>query len=289
MHLYGNCAAFWYLSGGALLVSNPLNRRQNPFVNVHDGTSHAHGEIRAEQRLYRANRDPAPLVISRKAYPELVLQPYRCIDFVRYAHRSSAGACLSLRNATRNGTSIVNTTILPSPLIEQLPVVHLADEQQSRCQQQERTPRNILGFWVQAVFIAGPAARFETPEDRSNADVPDRLYVTENDMEQLRHLIESHRLSPDCAVNIEALEEELDRAEVVSPDQIPTDVVTMGSRVRLKDLDTGKVMDYRVVYPNTTSQGFGEWCQCSHHWEQRCWAIRPATQSNGGSNAACDG
>jgi regulator of nucleoside diphosphate kinase len=82
-----------------------------------------------------------------------------------------------------------------------------------------------------------------------------RIYITESDMERLRRLIEGLRNAATGSPNVEALEEELDRAEVVAPDQIPADVVTMGSEVRLKDLDTGKVMVYRVVYPNSRSEG----------------------------------
>jgi regulator of nucleoside diphosphate kinase len=81
------------------------------------------------------------------------------------------------------------------------------------------------------------------------------IYVTVADMERLRALIEGVRYSTESAANAAALEEELDRAEVVAPDRIPADVVTMNSEVRLKDLDTGKVLVYRVVYPNTRPVG----------------------------------
>jgi regulator of nucleoside diphosphate kinase len=74
-------------------------------------------------------------------------------------------------------------------------------------------------------------------------------------MERLRKLIEGLRYSPASGANVAALEEELDRAEVVAPERVPADVVTMNSEVRLKDLDTGKVMVYRIVYPNTRPTG----------------------------------
>jgi regulator of nucleoside diphosphate kinase len=83
----------------------------------------------------------------------------------------------------------------------------------------------------------------------------DRIYVTNEDSERLRKLIDGLRYSPDTRANVAALEEELDRAEVVAPDRVPADVVTMNSEVRLKDLDTGKIMVYRVVYPNTRPAG----------------------------------
>jgi regulator of nucleoside diphosphate kinase len=46
------------------------------------------------------------------------------------------------------------------------------------------------------------------------------------------------------------LEEELDRAEVVRPEAIPHDVVTMNSEVRLQDMDSGSVQRYKLVFPN---------------------------------------
>jgi regulator of nucleoside diphosphate kinase len=46
-----------------------------------------------------------------------------------------------------------------------------------------------------------------------------------------------------------ALRDELARADVVVPAQMPTDVVTMNSRVRAVDLDNGDAYDLTLVYP----------------------------------------
>lgn len=51
---------------------------------------------------------------------------------------------------------------------------------------------------------------------------------------------------------IEELAAELDRAVVVESDKIPKDVVTMNSRVCLRDLDNGEDELYQVVYPEDT-------------------------------------
>jgi regulator of nucleoside diphosphate kinase len=45
------------------------------------------------------------------------------------------------------------------------------------------------------------------------------------------------------------LEKELSRAEVVAPKDVPADVVTMNSKVSLRDLDTGDEMDITLVFP----------------------------------------
>ena len=48
---------------------------------------------------------------------------------------------------------------------------------------------------------------------------------------------------------IEELGAELDRATIVEIDKPPQDIVTMNSKVCLKDVDTGKDEIYQVVYP----------------------------------------
>jgi regulator of nucleoside diphosphate kinase len=45
------------------------------------------------------------------------------------------------------------------------------------------------------------------------------------------------------------LEHELERAKPVDPCECPADVVTMNSTVRLRDLDSGEVETYTLVYP----------------------------------------
>jgi regulator of nucleoside diphosphate kinase len=76
------------------------------------------------------------------------------------------------------------------------------------------------------------------------------ILVTEGDMQRLRHLLDpvGRPLSRDQE-HLEMLEEELDRARGVSPSQIPEDAVTMNSKVRVKDLETGNDATYILVFP----------------------------------------
>jgi regulator of nucleoside diphosphate kinase len=50
--------------------------------------------------------------------------------------------------------------------------------------------------------------------------------------------------------DLAGLNSELRRAVIVPPEQIPPDVVTMRSRVRLLDLDDGSTHEYTLVYPD---------------------------------------
>lgn len=78
-----------------------------------------------------------------------------------------------------------------------------------------------------------------------------RIHITPEDMEQLRKLVEIYGGGGATdRSSIEALEAELDRANIVESSQIPSDVITMNSEVRLRDLDTGEERVYRLVFPN---------------------------------------
>jgi regulator of nucleoside diphosphate kinase len=46
-----------------------------------------------------------------------------------------------------------------------------------------------------------------------------------------------------------ALASELERADIVPPDAVPPDVITMNSRAELLDLDTDERMEFTVVFP----------------------------------------
>ncbi len=76
------------------------------------------------------------------------------------------------------------------------------------------------------------------------------IYITKEDCDRLRRLVDGRRAGDyRDAEYLNELEVELDRAEIVDPRAVPRDVVTMGSEIRLKDLDTGEVKNYRLVFP----------------------------------------
>ncbi|QEL17513.1 nucleoside diphosphate kinase regulator [Limnoglobus roseus] len=52
------------------------------------------------------------------------------------------------------------------------------------------------------------------------------------------------------AGSLAALAEELRRARVVPRTELPPDVVSMGSTVRIRDLETGEDETYTLVYPD---------------------------------------
>ena len=84
-----------------------------------------------------------------------------------------------------------------------------------------------------------------------------RIYVTEPDYRRLTGLIEITRERNGVDIEyLNTLEAELDRAEIVDPKRIPANVITMRSKVRLKDLVSGEAKVYSLVFP--TEANFSE-------------------------------
>lgn len=83
------------------------------------------------------------------------------------------------------------------------------------------------------------------------------IYVTEFDYQRLSGMIERTRERNGVDKEyLNKLEAELDRAEIVDPKHIPADVITMRSKVRLKDLVSGETNVYSLVFP--TEADFSE-------------------------------
>jgi regulator of nucleoside diphosphate kinase len=78
-----------------------------------------------------------------------------------------------------------------------------------------------------------------------------KIIITEEDHERLEVLLASEfaaAIGP-CEY-LDDLRAELDRAEIVRPDEVPPNVVTMNSTVVLRDLDTKEKETYTLVFPD---------------------------------------
>jgi len=79
----------------------------------------------------------------------------------------------------------------------------------------------------------------------------ENIVITEDDYRRLEWLIASTRgIYPRDADRLDGLEQELERAIIVQSDEVPPDVITMHSRVRIKDLESGREGAYRIVFPS---------------------------------------
>ena len=85
------------------------------------------------------------------------------------------------------------------------------------------------------------------------------IYITTSDYHRLSGLIEMSRERNGDADReyLDQLEEELGRAELVNPTEIPADVITMRSKVSLKDLKSGQTVMYSLVFPSEANSNDG--------------------------------
>ena len=78
------------------------------------------------------------------------------------------------------------------------------------------------------------------------------IWVTKTDFQRLGNLIEMvhNREEHQLSQYIDKLEEKLESAEVAASEDIQSNVITMRSKVHLKDLDTGEDHFYTLVFPS---------------------------------------
>lgn len=77
------------------------------------------------------------------------------------------------------------------------------------------------------------------------------IFITSYDKERLEQLLaEAKRSGYRGSEYLVRLENELARAKVVSPKEIPPDVITMNSKSLLLDIEAGEEMVYTLVFPD---------------------------------------
>ena len=76
------------------------------------------------------------------------------------------------------------------------------------------------------------------------------IYITNQDQQRLTDMLEEAlaRNSRDSGF-LKELARELALAQAVDPKDVPSDVVTMNSRVVLQDVESGERMEYTLVFP----------------------------------------
>jgi regulator of nucleoside diphosphate kinase len=98
------------------------------------------------------------------------------------------------------------------------------------------------------------------PNNLTDSPTVAKIYITEFDLKRLKGLIQYAResWSKRVAQHLEELDEELERAEVVKPEEVPADVITMNSSFRLRDLETGEEVVYTLVFPAKADSSSGK-------------------------------
>ena len=73
------------------------------------------------------------------------------------------------------------------------------------------------------------------------------IIINELDAERIDRLLEKAEFA--SLPVADSLNEELDRAQMCTPESMPHDVVTMNSRVKFRNLTTGEELTRTLVYP----------------------------------------
>jgi regulator of nucleoside diphosphate kinase len=108
------------------------------------------------------------------------------------------------------------------------------------------------------------------------------IYITKVDQEKLLSILsETGYLKAEDRALLKMLEDELARARIVDPKDIPPDIVTKNSKVRIEDMVTGEEDVYTVVFP-------GEY-RCWRRWAQRYLGIGWGMLLNGRCPEVCGG
>jgi regulator of nucleoside diphosphate kinase len=90
-----------------------------------------------------------------------------------------------------------------------------------------------------------------TSTGAAQAAVRSPIHITSRDKERLEDLLaEAAAMRVQPRADLQALEQELRRAEVVDPGEIPADIITMNSRAEMHDLETGERLTFTLVFPS---------------------------------------
>lgn len=84
------------------------------------------------------------------------------------------------------------------------------------------------------------------------------LTFTDHDVERLEEILDgAQRLSHMKRNSLEALAEELEQGQIVPSRKIAPDIITLNSRIRLRDLDHGKDLEVTLVFPASADYSEG--------------------------------
>ena len=80
------------------------------------------------------------------------------------------------------------------------------------------------------------------------------IFITSFDIDRLKNLLSVASESDySNRSDLSELESELRIAKIVDSKEIPPDVVTMNSRVKLRDVDTNEEMEFTLVFPGDSN------------------------------------
>ena len=83
------------------------------------------------------------------------------------------------------------------------------------------------------------------------------IVITQSDASRLRALLAARASSARDHEHLHELEMELERARIATPDEVPANVITIHSRVRVLDLTSGEHRELTLVLPAESDAAAG--------------------------------
>jgi regulator of nucleoside diphosphate kinase len=84
------------------------------------------------------------------------------------------------------------------------------------------------------------------------------LTISTFDKQRLSRLLDVLDRDEEEREEVQSLEREIERGAVMRPEEMPADVVTMNSSVRVTDLESGKSRVYTIVFPSEANYEQGK-------------------------------
>jgi len=85
---------------------------------------------------------------------------------------------------------------------------------------------------------------------KGNIMAQKQIYISDYDYDRLDAMVQAFKnVWTRDMESVTMLQDEINRAKVIPQKSIGVDVVTMNSKIRLKDLDTGTSIVYELVFP----------------------------------------
>jgi len=74
------------------------------------------------------------------------------------------------------------------------------------------------------------------------------ILITEKDLLRIQHILSFQK-----SADFENLELELERAKIITDDEVPADLVTMNSKIKFLNIQDNKEMIITIVYPSDSN------------------------------------
>ncbi|HOW27534.1 MAG TPA: nucleoside diphosphate kinase regulator [Elusimicrobiota bacterium] len=85
------------------------------------------------------------------------------------------------------------------------------------------------------------------------------IFLTDYDAKRLNELLLGGQgIDPRDQMHVGELKKEIDRGNIVSAKEIPSDIITMNSKIKITDLETGEESVYTIVYPKDADINLGK-------------------------------